>query len=175
MPIEQSKQCFADFLRRANPDRYSQSELSRVLVFDPGETTGVAAFDGCVLTFANQFKTKDRSKFHEQFNSLINHIRPRFVLFEDYRVYGWRRDQHAWSDLHTPKIIGQIEALCGIHGLCYHSQMAFQGKQFCTDEKLKEWGLYFPGLQHGRDAIRHGCYFLLFGKKGNPDEKPLAG
>lgn len=142
-----------------------------MLVFDPGETTGVAAFDGGVLTFVNQFKTKDRSKFHRQFKALYEHIRPTFVLFEDYRIYSWRRDQHAWSGLHTPKLIGHIEALCCVYNLPYHTQMAVQAKQFCTDNRLKEWGIYHKGFQHGRDAIRHGCYYLLFGKKGNPDAK----
>ena len=175
MTIELDNQCFGDFLKKASPDRYSTNRHSRLLIFDPGETTGVAVFNGSNLVSTNQFKTKNRSTFHKQFQVLIKHYKPNFVLFEDYRVYGWKRNQHAWSDLHTPKIIGQIEALCGIHNLCYHSQMAFQAKQFCSDERLKEWGLYSIGLQHGRDAVRHGCYFLLFGKKGNPNEKPLAG
>ena len=40
-------------------------------------------------------------------------------------------------------------------------QMAFQGKGFATDARLKEWGFWKEGMKHSRDAIRHGIYYLL--------------
>ena len=47
-----------------------------------------------------------------------------------------------------------------------HKQMASTAKTFATDKKLREWGFWERGMRHARDAIRHGCYFLLFYKKG---------
>lgn len=45
-------------------------------------------------------------------------------------------------------------------------QMAVTAKNFCTDDKLKQWGFWQAGQKHARDSIRHGCYFLLFFRKG---------
>ena len=148
---------FEEFLHRANIVPNNR----KMLVLDPGETTGLAVFSAARLVFENQFDTKNRRLFPNQFAKLVEFAKPDIVLFEDYRVYSWRRDQHAWAELHTPKLIGQIEALCIIRNIPFATQMAVQAKQFCTDERLKDWDLYISGRKHSRDAIRHGCHYLL--------------
>lgn len=39
-------------------------------------------------------------------------------------------------------------------------QGASDAKKMITDERLKLWGLWQPGQDHGRDAQRHGLLFL---------------
>jgi len=45
--------------------------------------------------------------------------------------------------------------------------MAQHAKQWWTDEKLKRFGIYPKGLKHGRDALRHLLYYMLFPNKVN--------
>ena len=155
-------QRFEPFLKALHPSKAFKESL---LVFDPGETTGLAFFVGPKVVFANQVATPSPAKFWTQFDILVQHLPPDRIIYENYRVYGWKRDEHAWAELHTPKLIGAIEVLASVYGIPVVSQMAHQPKQFCNDDKLEEWGLYAPGLRHGRDAIRHGCYYLMFGQK----------
>jgi hypothetical protein len=90
---------------------------------------------------------------------------PTEVVMEDYRVYAHRVQQHMGSALLTPRLIGAIENMCITIGIPYHKQMAGEAKQFVTDVKLKSWGMYPAGLKHARDAIRHGCYYIIFPPK----------
>lgn len=149
---------------------------------DPGETTGWAAF---VLSSENQFLPRihldscgqEDTGTIRDVTSLGDLIEGSDILVvEDYRVYSWRASQHTWSPLHTAKLIGAIEALYWLSRREYSSdnpahhmpivfQMAVEAKDFCTDEKLTEWGFYQRGQRHARDAIRHGCRYLLFDKE----------
>lgn len=148
-----------------------------LICFDPGETTGLAIFKNGTLAESNQLETKTVDQgsqvVHNLFRtatSFSNEITPTDgnrqiqVVMEDYKIYGWKTDTHAWAALHTPKFIGAIIALCYIHNIPYHLQMAQQAKSFCTDDKLKQWGFYNRGMRHARDAIRHGAYYTLFNK-----------
>lgn len=88
------------------------------------------------------------------------------VIYENYRVYAHKLERHSNSEVYTLRLVGVIEYLCDVkHKIPYYNQMAQQAKGFVTDDKLKKWGYYRQGLRHARDAIRHGCYFLLFDKE----------
>lgn len=150
---------FLTLLKKAKPD-YQPPELLYAL--DPGETTGLAIFRQGQLDEVRQLNT-DRvipqgvNKLQALF--LEN---PDIVVYENYVVYNWKAQKHSWNTLHTPRLIGAIQALGHIHQIPMYTQMAQQPKQFCTDERLKEWNYYTRGLRHGRDAVRHGCYYMLF-------------
>jgi len=139
-----------------------------LVCFDPGETTGFAAFEDQVLSRANQIPTHDMPSAVELIFKELRCYDPKetHVVIEDYRVYGWKTEQHAFAELHTPKLIGALVAICTILGLPYTLQMAQQAKGFCTDAKLRAFGFYnmTKGMRHSRDAIRHGMYYQLFNK-----------
>lgn len=96
----------------------------------------------------------------------ILEAKPDLVVAEDYRVYKWKADQHAWAELHTPKLIGALVYWCHVQKIPLVMQSAQTGKGFCTDERLKEWGFYKTSMRHGNDAVRHACQFLMFGTTG---------
>ena len=96
--------------------------------------------------------------------------RPDIIVYENYKVYSWKTENHAWAGLHTPQLIGCIETLARLYDIPTYTQMAQQAKHFCTDTKLKEWGLYNPGMRHAMDAVRHACYYLLF---NHPEPTPI--
>ena len=133
-----------------------------VMALDPGETTGIAIFKDNTLFFANQLNTSNNELSMANLESAINIHKPNIIVYEDYVVYGWKSKSHSWAELHTPKLIGMIEALASIHRIPTYKQLAQQPKSFCTDEKLKSWNMYAKGQKHARDAIRHGTYYLAF-------------
>lgn len=145
----------------------------RIICFDPGHTTGWAFFEGTKLTAAGQINTKPIEEAVINITDLLDMYTPDMVVFEDYRVYKWKTEHHGGSELLTTRVIGCIETLC-IQKQIYPiiKQPAHTAKGFCKDSKLKEWGLYIVGERHARDAIRHGCYFLLFGQINSKDPKP---
>jgi hypothetical protein len=168
---------------KLNPDSPVIQDPPKTLVcLDPGETTGMAIFRGpdFRLLLCGQLDTAELDCGVKALQELLLRVAsiptsgvgtgtetdpPKLgihVVIEDYKVYGWKTEQHTWAELHTPKLIGAFVAICTMYNLPYSMQMAVQAKQFCTDDKLKAWGLYKPGLRHARDAIRHGIYFTLF-------------
>lgn len=134
------------------------------LCFDPGHTTGWAVFRQFELAESGEIDTDDITKATHEIELLISEHDPETIVIEDYRVYRHRAKHHAGSDMLTTRVIGCIETLaimCHISHIV--KQPAHIAKGFCTDKKLREWEMYKKGEKHARDAIRHGCYFLLFG------------
>lgn len=138
-----------------------------LLALDPGETTGVAVFtcdvDAAVLSHVAQIKTWPLTLGVESFMALIDKLQPDRVVFESYQVYEWKADSHSWSQIPTVQVIGMIQTILIQRGIPYSTQTAQVAKNFVDDDKLEKWGFWQKGLRHARDAIRHACYYLLFG------------
>ena len=156
--MEFSAFCKAVHIAQGYPDPALPVDL---VALDPGETTGYAHFHAGKLVSSSQLPTH-RIKVSVPILQKVILPSTSLVVYEDYRIYAWKTESHAWASLHTPKLLGVIETVAHLTDTPTFTQMAQQAKQFCTDQKLKEWGYYQPGLQHARDAIRHGCYYLLF-------------
>lgn len=136
-----------------------------LLALDPGETTGVAVFEGYALRKALQLNTSEMGLGLDRLENLFAEEKPTHVAIENYQVYAWRAQQHIGSNLHTPRVIGMIETLCHMRKIPYVKQTAQVAKGFATDSRLQEMGYWLPGLRHARDAIRHGLYYIVFPSK----------
>ena len=134
---------------------------SLLLSLDPGETTGWATFKDGKLHEWGQIPTLGD---WAEIRDLILRISPTYIVCENYRVYEHKLERHANSEVFTLRLLGVIEYLCWEHEISLIYQMAAVAKTFCTDARLKEWDFWQPGMKHARDAIRHGCYFLIFNK-----------
>jgi len=150
-----------DLIKHENAEPFEGT----LLALDPGETTGWAIYLDHKLFRSGQIKTKTVETGVSELLELLRCYKPDFLVYEHYRVYQHKAKDHAHSDLHTSQFIGAIKTICLLRDIPYHTQMASQAKGFCTDEKLKFWGLYKKGEKHARDAIRHGAYFLVFNWK----------
>lgn len=151
----------------------SSNQGLRVLSFDPGETTGWALLDKgelveCGQTLMDQFSFSQC----DDLDTLIVDSGADVVVYESYRVYGWKADDHKWSEVHTAQVIGAIRQICVMNRIPYVKQTAQHAKNFCTDDKLKLWKLWQKGQRHARDAIRHASYFYIFGKYVPLKESP---
>lgn len=144
--------------------------VGTVISFDPGHTTGYAVWhvteDKVNLMEYSQIMTWTKDDLViSAFTDLIKKHPPNDVVLESYQIYEWKADDHSWSQIPTVQVIGCIKTLCKINNIPYWSQTAQVAKQFCDDKKLESWGYWKVGMKHARDAIRHGCYWLLFHKR----------
>jgi hypothetical protein len=80
---------------------------------------------------------------------------------EDYRVYSWKAENHAWSQVHTIKVVGLCELIAAANRLPFRMRIAQHAKILATDQRLQTWGFWQKGQRHARDAIRHGCLYIL--------------
>ena len=156
---------FNDLLERF---RGSARIPERLLCLAPGKTTGWCLFENGKLTKWGQIEDcfDDNNVDVTKLYDLFAEVQPDFILYEDYKVYSHKLDRHSFNPVFTVRLIGVIETYCQMEGVATHKQMATTAKNFCTDDKLKQWGFWQKGMRHSRDAIRHGCYFLLFYKRG---------
>jgi len=156
---------FAELLERLRHDKKIPHKL---LCLDPGMTTGWCLFEDGKLTETGHVENcYDEQNINAKvLMELIDDKAPDFIVYEDYRVYSHKLERHSYSPVFTVRVIGAIEAYCQMKDIKTHKQMAVTAKGFVTDEKLTQWGYWQTGMKHARDAIRHGCYFLLFYKKG---------
>lgn len=159
---------FPDFVKLSRKSNSStlRTEHMCILALDPGNTTGYAQFVANDIVNWGQLKTGTVPNAVQEIERLLTDPKypPTLVVFEEYRIYGQKAKAHINSDVLTLRIIGAIETLCTLNQIPYVRQSASTAKGFCTDKKLEEWGYWKSGLRHARDAIRHACYFLLFGK-----------
>lgn len=137
-----------------------------IIGVDPGETVGICVMQGSTLCDASQLrcpKVDDNSFL--VLKTYFNKWPCDEVVVEDYRVYGWKTDEHSFAGLHTPKLIGMLVTICIIQGIPFTLRMAQPAKAFVTDEKLEAWGLWDRGRRHSRDAMRHCIFQMVFGDK----------
>jgi len=153
---------FSQFVKNVRKEVHP---LGTLIAVDPGETTGYAIFIDTHLRYYVQIASKDIWEVAKWLETFTKKFHPKVIVVEDYRVYSWRAKQHTWSDLFTPRLIGGLEVLCGMHDVPLIKQQPQVAKGFCTDDKLKSWGFWVKGQPHVRDAIRHGCYYILFNKQ----------
>lgn len=140
----------------------------KLICFDPGKTTGWCTFvDGKLDKVGHIEHCYDDNNIDATaILKVLEQEQPDFILYEDYKVYAHKLARHTFNPVFTLRLIGTIETYSQMKNIPTHKQMAVTAKNFVTDEKLKNWGFWESGMRHARDAIRHGCYFLLFYKKG---------
>lgn len=158
---------FSVFCQAANKAKKVEPFIGKVLALDPGETTGWCVFESLdgkhfKLEAQGQIKTWPMTEAVANITDLLARGEIDYVVHELYAVYEWKSSDHSWSQIPTVRVIGCIETLCIQQNIPYSSQTAQIAKNFCTDDKLKNWNFYIKGQRHARDAIRHGCYYLMF-------------
>lgn len=175
--VQQNIPPFKDFVHMVRKQKSIVPFVGRLLALDPGETTGWSIWDShdggtyYELTALGQMASWDkddnaRTPIHlvaSNFPKLLKEYDPSHVVYETYRVYDWKSDDHKWSDVPTLRIIGSIETRLLDAQVPYSYQTAQVAKNFVTDDLLKHWGFYQRGQRHSRDSMRHGIYRILFG------------
>lgn len=150
------------FLSVARPD-FDPRSSGTVLCLDPGHTTGFAVFSAGTLEVAGEWSTESPATLAEQIERINEDVYSLDrIVFEEYRVRGNKVREHIGSEVLTIQHVGAIRVTGDRLGLALSKQSAGMAKGFATDAKLRRWGLYQRGKRHANDAVRHGCYYLLF-------------
>lgn len=90
----------------------------RLLAIDPGETTGYVVLEVVERDVLPTLYAHGELDTHElvpsvyAFQKLFYAYVPDQVVIEDYRVYAGAAGLHVGMRLHTPELIGIIEAVC---------------------------------------------------------------
>lgn len=135
----------------------------KILAFDPGEMTGWAVMQSGALEACGQIATTtDSWTTMNGLETLIKSIAPEVVVYETYRVYDWKSDDHKWSEIMTLQNIGVLKYFLGKYQIPHITNLAATAKGFVTDNKLMAWGFWQKGERHARDAIRHAVYTSIF-------------
>lgn len=133
-----------------------------IISLDPGQTTGYVI-------------KRDTDKFEygqcqpdaiwDLLTDVTHSDIPLIIIYErfDYR----RHKTHA--DLTPVEVIGVIkefarQTLIWKPSLLVYDQFPSQAKSFWTDDRLKEFSMYYSGQEHARDAARHYLYWSYFGE-----------
>lgn len=154
---------FSELLSRVKQSSEGALIKGRVLAFDPGMTTGYAVIEDNHVMHWGELATPSVAQAVPNFDLTIKSYLSEIIVCEEYRIYHHKTKHHGGSDLFTARVIGCIETLAHQHGLDVIFQSAHVAKQFVTDERLKEWHYWVRGQRHSRDAIRHACYYRIFG------------
>lgn len=146
---------FSHLVSRKRPAGWSAP--GTLLALDPGDTLGYAVFKDGTLADKGHIPGTIRA-----ITDLLDLHEPDTIVAEEYRIYAHKAAEHIGSTIPTLRLIGAIELLCDQRAIPLLFQSAQLAKGFMTDEKLREWS-YFPKTQrHAADAVRHGCYAILF-------------
>jgi hypothetical protein len=101
----------ADLTRLKEAVNKSENPVT-YLGIDPGESNGICGYDSkFYLQFMTTIYFEDITKFLHQFD----HIK--LCVVEGYHVYPNKAQQHVYSNLKTPRVIGRIESWAEIKNI----------------------------------------------------------
>jgi len=132
-----------------------------ILAIDPGKITGLvwdiegapSEIDHAMVEFPEIYFTLDE---------MIKRDRFEYVIIENFLISGQtaKKTQAPWS----LKIIGACEYICLREGINMILQTPSEAKNFVTDKRLREHGMWFSGAGHDRDAARHYLLWMYKNK-----------
>jgi len=102
-------------------------------------------------------------------------VLPKIVVCESFRLFAHKAMQQSGSSMDTPQLIGYLRMCLWDRGIPIVFQDPVNKLRF-SDEVMVQMGIiekkgrshYFKGnilTIHERDAIRHGLYYIKYGKK----------
>lgn len=155
----------------------------KILAFDPSGnfeegrgTTGWSIFEYNELLFGEIKATDYESAeaYWDRHLTYIHNIKPDVVVCESFNLQPSKAKQQSWSALETPQLIGLLRWYCWSNNIKMVLQKPLIKQRF-TDDVLeymgyaeKRGGMYYIKGEktnlHMRDSIRHGLYYMRYGK-----------
>ncbi len=131
--------------------------LLKILSLDPGKESGTSQYiDGEFLSEQLSYP-----EVYFKLDKLITNNKYDHVVCENFFITAQTAKKSvglAWS----LRIIGLVDYLCLRENVEMTLQSPSDAKNFMTDKKLKEFGMWFPDKdQHCRDSFRHLGLFLF--------------
>ncbi len=128
----------------------------KVLALDPGVTTGYVLVEDEDLSPFN-------GTFHGQLLpgfiwDLLMNVQPDVIVCERFLHV-----QRTKVDYTPVEVIGVVKEWCRQHPKTKLNFQTPAERMFFTDDRLREYGMYFKGKRHANDAARHYLYWRHFG------------
>jgi hypothetical protein len=148
-----------------------------VAAFDPGGTTGVAIARWQPDDPDEQLTSlKQIGFFRYHLGPALHHLDLWLLLcssdFTDVVWESFEFRQHITKDyaktgveLISREYIGVLKLFCELHQVRSHSRNVSSAKRFIDDAKIKQLGLWLPGMPHAMDATRHLLRYLVVVKR----------
>jgi hypothetical protein len=135
--------------------------ILNVIAIDPGVTTGYARgkiSEGHLYYFPFQIL----DDVDDLWRRLVE-TNPRHIIIEDFEFRQGK--QRTGLNLFPIQLIGvaRLYSLIGNLQCAVHIQKASFGKQYYSDNILKNYGFYKRGIPHAMDASRHLLQWFTFG------------
>ena len=129
----------------------------KVLAFDPGGMTG-----WCVIDSERGLMASGEFRDWQGMKDKVNEYEPDVIVYEIFRLYAWKAQCKSWDTFVEIEAIGVLKFLAQELEIPCVGQNPAERK-FFTDEKLKANDM-FPCSKHAADAVRHGLFYLQFGR-----------
>lgn len=135
-----------------------------ILSLDPGVTTGIAYGEWNDETETFGIKVGQAKFSHDDLYQFIHHRHDSrgFTIVCERFDY---RNSYTGANLTPVEMIGVIKLYCEQNDVkLYEQAPSIQGDHaFWSNDKLKEYGIYPIGFEHGRSALKHLLYWWQFG------------
>jgi hypothetical protein len=154
-----------------------------ILSLDPGGTTGCASAKWEPSSPDDTLTSIDQIKFCQwHLADQPHHVQLWSALSANpYTQYVWESfeyRQHIYYDeegrprpsnhkveLISRNYIGVLELYCALNNAPYYALNSSAAKHFITNEKIRQVGLWLPGMVHAMDATRHLLRYMFVVKK----------
>lgn len=130
-------------------------ERLRIVAFDPGGTTGVAAWHSNARKISRDQLGPE--EHHDTLESLLHSFNPDVMVTERFDY----RPKQGHADLTPVEYIGVMK----LYGLRNNVELVQQKqlkghKGLWTDDKIKALDLWIPGQPHAMDATRQLLFYM---------------
>ena len=134
----------------------------RLLVFDPGESTGWAFYNTEIADLSGG--TVRLHNAYGEFRLLFDGLMPDTVVYERFALYPGAAKAMSWNTFIPCEMIGVIKYLCNENGIeDVSDQPAGQRKYISATEMDNAWQMLNDirktKTRHTRDALMHLVYY----------------
>jgi hypothetical protein len=158
----------------ARPDAIEHCEYPAIISIDPGGTTGwnvivvhgdslsdphCSILENIIHWEQGQFEGDEFAQADEII-TLIDLWDDAAILFEDFILRKFSAGRELLSPVRITSMVAYHISRTYTPPRPIFMQMSELAMSTVTDDRLKKWGLYQPGEQHARDALRHSVTFM---------------
>ena len=150
--------------------------MARILVFDPGESTGYFFYNGPLPYVFNNTQPDVElgtiGKRYKDIGDIIERLAPDIVVFETFNLYPGSAKSLTWSSFYPCEVIGVIRYLAMNMNIPIVEQAPSVKKYAGEIRGRSDWEFIkdrCSGVtEHTKDAYQHYRYFQIHGLKKLP-------
>jgi hypothetical protein len=141
--------------------------MSYALGIDPGGMVGYSVYPLLTQHFSAELVESGQTPVENFIDWARTAIQQDWYIFmERFTITANTARLTAGGSHDALDCIGVVKTLCRWAGAEFKFQTPAQAKKFVNDSQLKTLGLWIPGQDHARDAIRHLIFGIVYSTSG---------